>query len=97
MAWKAVTSMPADEVEALELNAWHDVDLRLVLGPQPEPPAQRVPGPGLRSPPCARPLVSVGPCAVLSSPSVPAPVLSSPSVPAPSSRLRRRRPSRPPS
>jgi hypothetical protein len=77
MAWKAVTSMPADEVEALELNAWHDVDLRLVLGPQPEPPAQRVPGPGLRSPPCAIP--------------------SSPSVPAPSSRLRRRRPSRPPS
>jgi hypothetical protein len=81
MAWKAVTSMPADEVEALELNAWHDVDLRLVLGPQPEPPAQRVPGPGLRSPPCARPLVSVGPCAVLSSPSasaVPSSVLGVP-------------------
>jgi DNA-directed RNA polymerase specialized sigma24 family protein len=31
-AWKAVTSMPADEVEALELDARHDVDLRLVLG-----------------------------------------------------------------
>ena len=32
MAWKAVTSMPADEVEALELDSRHDVDLRLVLG-----------------------------------------------------------------
>ena len=32
MAWNAVTSMPADEVEALELDARHDVDLRLVLG-----------------------------------------------------------------
>jgi DNA-directed RNA polymerase specialized sigma24 family protein len=31
-AWKAVTSMPADEVEALELYFRHDVDLRLVLG-----------------------------------------------------------------
>jgi hypothetical protein len=45
------------------LNARHDVDLRLVLGLQPEPPAQRVLRPGPRSPPCARPLVSVGPCA----------------------------------
>src|SRR5580704_3022783 len=32
MAWNAVTSMPADEVEALELDSRHDVDLRLVLG-----------------------------------------------------------------
>lgn len=32
MAWNAVTSMPADEAEALELNARHDADLRLVLG-----------------------------------------------------------------
>src|ERR1700683_1456038 len=32
MAWKAVTSMPADEVEALELSTRHEVDLRLVLG-----------------------------------------------------------------
>ena len=32
MAWKAVTSMPPDEVEALELDSRHDVDLRLVLG-----------------------------------------------------------------
>ena len=32
MAWNAVTSIPADEVEALELDARHDVDLRLVLG-----------------------------------------------------------------
>ncbi|HEV2256252.1 MAG TPA: hypothetical protein VGS06_24140 [Streptosporangiaceae bacterium] len=32
MAWKAVTSLPADEVEALELDSRHDVDLRLVLG-----------------------------------------------------------------
>jgi DNA-directed RNA polymerase specialized sigma24 family protein len=32
MAWKAVTSMPADELEALELDSRHDVDLRLVLG-----------------------------------------------------------------
>ncbi len=32
MAWKAVTGMPANEVEALELDARHDVDLRLVLG-----------------------------------------------------------------
>ena len=32
MAWKAVTSMDADEVEALELDCRHDVDLRLVLG-----------------------------------------------------------------
>ena len=32
MAWKAVTSMPADEVEALELDSRHGVDLRLVLG-----------------------------------------------------------------
>ena len=32
MAWRAVTSMPADEVEALELAARHGVDLRLVLG-----------------------------------------------------------------
>jgi hypothetical protein len=32
MAWKAVTSMPADEVEALEPDSRHDVDLRLVLG-----------------------------------------------------------------
>jgi DNA-directed RNA polymerase specialized sigma24 family protein len=32
MAWKAVTSMPADEVEALELATRHEVDLRLVLG-----------------------------------------------------------------
>jgi hypothetical protein len=32
MSWKAVTSMPADEVEALELDARHEVDLRLVLG-----------------------------------------------------------------
>ncbi|MGH3284372.1 MAG: RNA polymerase sigma factor, partial [Streptosporangiaceae bacterium] len=31
-AWKAITSMPADEVEALELDSRHDVDLRLVLG-----------------------------------------------------------------
>jgi hypothetical protein len=59
MAWKTGTSMPADEV-ALEVNARHDVDLRLVLGLQPEPPAQRVLRPGPRSPPCARPLVSVG-------------------------------------
>src|SRR4029077_13584917 len=29
MAWKAVTSLPADEVEALELDSRHDVDLRL--------------------------------------------------------------------
>src|SRR5580693_4184370 len=118
MAWNAVTSMPADEVEALELDSRHDVDLRLVLGLsaaevqalldrarrdlertlgaeilvrkshacpdraalldryhhprrarpdararrhllglQPEPPPQRLPGPGLRSPPYARPLV----------------------------------------
>jgi hypothetical protein len=73
MAWKAVTSMPADEVEALELNARHDVDLHLVLGLQPEPPAQRVP---------AR-VFALLPAPVLSSPSVPAPVPSSPSVPAP--------------
>jgi hypothetical protein len=73
MAWKAVTSMPADEVEALELNARHDVDLRLVLGLQPEPPAQRVP---------AR-VFALLPAPVRSSPSVPAPVRSSPSVPAP--------------
>jgi DNA-directed RNA polymerase specialized sigma24 family protein len=32
MAWKAVTNMPADEVEALELSTRHEVDLRLVLG-----------------------------------------------------------------
>jgi hypothetical protein len=32
MAWKAVTSMDAEEVEALELDCRHDVDLRLVLG-----------------------------------------------------------------
>jgi len=32
MAWKAVTSMPADEVEALEQDSRHDVELRLVLG-----------------------------------------------------------------
>jgi hypothetical protein len=32
MAWKAVTSLPPDEVEALELDSRHDVDLRLVLG-----------------------------------------------------------------
>jgi hypothetical protein len=32
MAWKAVTSMPADEVEALELDSRHDVGLRLMLG-----------------------------------------------------------------
>jgi len=32
MARKAVTSMPADEVEALEQDSRHDVDLRLVLG-----------------------------------------------------------------
>src|ERR1700678_2188878 len=32
LAWKAVTSMPADEVEALELSTRHEVDLRLVLG-----------------------------------------------------------------
>ena len=32
MAWMAVTSMPADEAEALELDSRHDVDLRLVLG-----------------------------------------------------------------
>ena len=32
MAWNAVTSMPADEVEALDLDSRHDVDLRLVLG-----------------------------------------------------------------
>jgi DNA-directed RNA polymerase specialized sigma24 family protein len=32
MAWKAVTAMPADEVEALDLDSRHDVDLRLVLG-----------------------------------------------------------------
>jgi DNA-directed RNA polymerase specialized sigma24 family protein len=32
VAWKAVTSMPADEAEALELDSRHDVDLRLVLG-----------------------------------------------------------------
>jgi len=31
-AWKSVTSMPADEVEALELATRHEVDLRLVLG-----------------------------------------------------------------
>jgi hypothetical protein len=31
MARKAVTSMPADEVEALELDSRHNVDLRLVL------------------------------------------------------------------
>ena len=32
MTWKAVTSMPADEVEALELDSRPDVELRLVLG-----------------------------------------------------------------
>jgi DNA-directed RNA polymerase specialized sigma24 family protein len=32
MAWKAITSMPADEIEALDLECRHDVDLRLVLG-----------------------------------------------------------------
>jgi DNA-directed RNA polymerase specialized sigma24 family protein len=32
MAWKAVTSMDVGEVEALELDCRHDVDLRLVLG-----------------------------------------------------------------
>jgi DNA-directed RNA polymerase specialized sigma24 family protein len=32
MAWNAVTAMPADEVEALELDSRHDADLRLVLG-----------------------------------------------------------------
>ena len=32
MAWNAVTSMPVDEVEALDLVSRHDVDLRLVLG-----------------------------------------------------------------
>jgi BACON domain-containing protein len=32
VTWKAVTSMDADEVEALELDCRHDVDLRLVLG-----------------------------------------------------------------
>ena len=32
MAWRAVTGLPADEVEALELDSRHDVDLRLVLG-----------------------------------------------------------------
>ena len=32
MTWKAVTSMPADEVEALELESRPDVELRLVLG-----------------------------------------------------------------
>jgi hypothetical protein len=35
MAWKAVTSMPAGEVEALELDSRHDVDLRLVPGLSP--------------------------------------------------------------
>jgi DNA-directed RNA polymerase specialized sigma24 family protein len=33
MVWKAGTSMPADEVEALELDSRDDGDLRLVLGP----------------------------------------------------------------
>src|SRR5579859_1910608 len=32
ITWKAVTSMPADEVEALELDSRPDVELRLVLG-----------------------------------------------------------------
>jgi hypothetical protein len=32
MAWKAVTGMPADEVEALELDTRHGADLRMVLG-----------------------------------------------------------------
>lgn len=32
VAWKAVMSMAADEVEVLELDCRHDVDLRLVLG-----------------------------------------------------------------
>jgi DNA-directed RNA polymerase specialized sigma24 family protein len=32
VTWKAVTSMDADEVEALELDCRPDVDLRLVLG-----------------------------------------------------------------
>jgi hypothetical protein len=35
MAWEAVTSMPAYEVEALELDSRHDIDLRLVLGLAP--------------------------------------------------------------